>query len=120
MIGAPLIRWLLSIYSKVPEYLGAEPAVALITEGGRRFAETAAGKVEVVIASAKQASSIGSDNLAGVYVVGTGDTGAASTFVTLGVVYFIVMMIASFMYRVPAEDWKPEGWNSEELTNKKW
>lgn len=119
MIGAPLIRWLLSIYSKVPEYLGAESAVALITEGGRRFAETAAGKVEVVIASAKQASSIGSDNLAGVYVVGTGDTGAASTFVTLGVVYFIVMMIASFMYRVPAEDWKPEGWNSEELTNKK-
>ncbi|HBQ36472.1 MAG TPA: MFS transporter, partial [Rhodobacteraceae bacterium] len=48
MIGAPLIRWLLSIYAKAPEYLGAESAVTLITEGGRRFAETAAGKVEVV------------------------------------------------------------------------
>ena len=46
---------------------------------------------------------------AGVYVVGSGNTGAAGTFLTLGVVYFIVMIIASFSYRVPAEGWKPEG-----------
>jgi len=43
--------------------------VALVTEEGRRFAETAAGKVEVVIASANQAASFGGE--AGVYVVGT-------------------------------------------------
>ena len=119
MIGAPLIRWLLSIYAKAPEYLGAESAVNLITEGGRRFAETAAGKVEVVIASAKQAAAISSDALEGVYVVGTGDTGASATFVTLGVGYFIVMMIASFLYRVPAADWAPEGWDATKLTSKK-
>ena len=119
MIGAPLIRWLLSIYAKAPEYLGAESAVTLITEGGRRFAETAAGKVEVVIASAKQAAAISSDALEGVYVVGTGDTGASATFVTLGVGYFIVMMIASFLYRVPAADWAPEGWDAAKLTSKK-
>ena len=119
MIGAPLIRWLLSIYAKAPEYLGAESAVNLITEGGRRFAETAAGKVEVVIASAKQAAAISSEALEGVYVVGTGDTGASATFVTLGVGYFIVMMIASFMYRVPAADWAPDGWDAAKLTSKK-
>jgi hypothetical protein len=51
---------------------------------------------------------------AGVYIVGTGDTGAAGTFLTLGVVYFIVMLIASFAYRVPAENWKPEGWTPPE------
>jgi len=117
MIGAPLIRYLLGIYQKAPEFLGTESAVNLITEGGRRFAETAAGKVEVVVASAKQAAIYGGD--AGVYQVGTGDTGAASTFITLGIGYFIVMMIASFMYRVPAANWKPEGWNPTTLTNKK-
>ena len=43
-------------------------------------------------------------------MVGTGDTGAASVFITLGVVYFIIMIIASFSYRIPAENWKPAGW----------
>ena len=108
MIGAPLISALLETFQRAPEYLGAENMVALVTEEGRRFAETAAGKVEVVIASANQAASFGGE--AGVYVVGTGETGAAATFLTLGIAYFIVMMFASFQYRVPKEGWKPEGW----------
>ncbi|WP_338853613.1 OFA family MFS transporter [Alteromonas macleodii] len=108
MIGAPLISALLETFQRAPEYLGAENMVALVTEEGRRFAETAAGKVEVVIASANQAASFGGE--AGVYVVGTGETGAASTFLTLGIAYFIVMMFASFQYRVPKEGWKPDGW----------
>jgi len=119
MIGAPLIRWLLEKFEKAPEFLGAADAVTLITEGGRRFAETAAGKVEVVIASAKQAAELPGDALAGVYVVGSGNTGAASTFMALGIGYFIVMIIASFLYRIPAEGWKPEGWDETKLTSKK-
>ena len=47
---------------------------------------------------------------AGVYVVGTGNTGATGAFLTLGIVYFIIMIIASFQYRVPAEGWKPKGY----------
>ena len=108
MIGAPLKDWLLSLYSRAPDYLGAEGAVALVTEGGRRFAETSGGLIEVVVASAEQAASFGGE--AGVYVVGTGDTGAAGAFLTLGIVYFIVMVFAAFQYRVPREGWKPEGW----------
>ena len=108
MIAAPVKGWLLNLFETTPEYLGAQDAVTTMVENGRIFAETAAGKVEVVIASAAQAAELGSE--AGVYVVGTGDTGAAQTFMTLGVVYFIVMVIAAFQYRVPAKDWKPEGW----------
>ena len=112
MIAAPVKDWLLSVYAKVPEYLGANDAVTIITEGGRRFVETAAGKAEVVAASASQAAPYGGE--AGVYVVGTGDTGASATFLTLGIVYFCVMIIASFLYRVPPADWKPEGWVPKE------
>ncbi len=119
MIGAPLIRWLLGVFSKAPDYLGPESAVKLITENGRRFAETAAGKIEVVVASASQAAALPGGGDAGVYVVGTGNTGAEGTFITLGIAYFIVMMIAAFQYRVPATNWKPEGWNPETLTSKK-
>ncbi|PCI03001.1 MAG: MFS transporter [Hyphomicrobiales bacterium] len=117
MIGAPLIRWLLGLYAKTPDYLGAESAITLITEGGRRFAETAVGKVEVVIANAAQAAALPGGGEAGVYVVGTGNTGAASTFITLGIGYFIVMIIASFQYRVPKEGWLPKGWSPSKITN---
>ena len=51
MIGAPLKTYLLSLYYQAPEYLGKVTEVNLITEGGRRFAEIAGNKIEVVVAS---------------------------------------------------------------------
>ena len=32
------------------------------------------------------------------------------TFLFLGIVYFLIMTIAAFSYRVPTEGWKPKGW----------
>ena len=121
MIGAPLKKFLLDYYAKAPEYLGLESAVTLITEGGRRFAEVAGEKVEVVVASASEAAQMAIPGDAGVYVVGTGDTGAGGAFLTLGIVYFIIMIIAAFQYRVPAEGWLPEGYkppSKDESTSK--
>ncbi|MDA8870624.1 OFA family MFS transporter [Rhizobiaceae bacterium] len=109
IIGTPLIGWLLSLFAKAPTFLGAEGAIELVTEGGRRFAEVNGQRIEAVIATAKDVASFPGAE-AGVYAVGTGNTGAAGTFFTLGIGYFIVMMIAAFAYRVPAADWKPEGW----------
>ncbi|RPE71351.1 MFS transporter [Pacificibacter maritimus] len=115
MIAAPIKGWLLGLYAKAPEFLGAQDAVTTVVENGRVFAETAAGQVEVVIASAAQAADFGGQ--AGLYVIGTGDTGASQTFLTLGIVYFIVMVLAAFQYRVPAPDWKPEGWEPKTVTS---
>jgi MFS family permease len=36
--------------------------------------------------------------------------GVLETFVTMGVMYFMYMMIGVYAIRVPAADWKPEGW----------
>jgi MFS family permease len=36
--------------------------------------------------------------------------GVMETFVTMGVVYFMFMMIGVFSVRVPSPDWKPAGW----------
>ncbi|HEY5264506.1 MAG TPA: OFA family MFS transporter [Steroidobacteraceae bacterium] len=36
--------------------------------------------------------------------------GILETFVTMGVIYFMFMMIGVYAVRVPAEDWKPKGW----------
>jgi len=38
--------------------------------------------------------------------------GVLETFVTMGVIYFMYMMIGVYAVRVPAPDWKPEGWTA--------
>jgi MFS family permease len=40
--------------------------------------------------------------------------GVLETFVTMGVIYFMFMMIGVIAVRVPAADWKPEGWSASE------
>ncbi len=72
MIGAPLKTYLLSLFYQAPEYLGKATDVSLITEGGRRFAEVAGSKVEVVIASVSDMAKVPVPGPEGVYVVGTG------------------------------------------------
>lgn len=119
MIGAPLKTYLLSLYYQAPDYLGKVSDVNLITEAGRRYAEVAGQKLEVVIASASDMLKAPVPGPEGVYVVGTGDTGATGVFLTLGIVYLIVMMIAAFSFRVPAKDWKPEGWEPKPASEKK-
>ena len=39
-----------------------------------------------------------------------GSNGVLETFVTMGVIYFMFMMIGVYSVRVPAADWKPAGW----------
>lgn len=111
MIGAPLKQWLLTVFYRAPDYLGPAANVELITEQGRRFAEVAGSLREVIVVGASDLSSMIVPGPEGVYVIGTGDTGVASTFFVLGVAYCAVMLAASFTYRVPAENWRPEGWS---------
>ncbi|MFB0836177.1 OFA family MFS transporter [Arthrobacter halodurans] len=42
--------------------------------------------------------------------VASGDS-VAKLFLTLGIVYFVVMMYGVFSIRVPAEGWRPNGWD---------
>ncbi len=110
MIATPIKESLLAFFYKAPQFLGAENTVNLVTEGGKRMADVGGQMVEVVVAGAAQVAAAPVPLQEGVYVVGTGNTGAAATFFTLGISYFIVMMIASFSYRVPREGWLPAGW----------
>jgi len=103
--------------------------VDLVTEQGRRFATVGGELQEVVVATANDVNALGYDGVSllgiqyqdlslivttniqvapGVYVTGTGNTGAAKTFATLGVGYFAAMVAGSAGQRVPAADWKPQ------------
>ena len=109
MIAKFMVDPLVKVFYEAPTYLGAASAVELVTRGGKRFAETASGLTEVVLIGANDVANMIVPGPEGVYVVGSGTSGAAATFITLGVVYFVVMAIAAFSYRVPREGWAPEG-----------
>ncbi|MDC1436553.1 OFA family MFS transporter [Gammaproteobacteria bacterium] len=109
MIGAPLKRFFIQRFYEAPEYLGTVDQLTLITQAGRRFVERAGEQLEVVVIGANDVASMLVPGPEGIYVVGTGSVGVAQTFLVLGALYFVVMLIAAFSYRVPAEGWQPEG-----------
>ncbi|MGA0804894.1 MAG: OFA family MFS transporter [Pseudohongiellaceae bacterium] len=110
MIGAPLKRWLLEQFHELPTYLGTVDQLTLVTEVGRRYVEQAGQKLEVVVIGANDVASMLVPGPEGVYVVGTGSVGVMQTFVVLGLLYFVIMLLAAFSYRIPAVGWKPAGW----------
>jgi MFS family permease len=110
MIGAPLKNWLINTFYSAPEYLGPLATVDLITEAGRRFTQIAGELHEVTVIGANDVANMIVPGPEGVYLVYTGSVGVAQAFVALGFIYFIVMMLAAFSYRIPAPDWTPAGW----------
>jgi MFS family permease len=118
IIGAPLKRYFIRHFYDEPDYLGTVDQVNLVTEAGRRFAEIGGEMREVVVVGANDVAGMIVRGAEGVYAVGTGDVGIAGTFVTLGLVYFAVMVAAAFSYRLPAPGWKPPGWTPPDAAHR--
>lgn len=106
IIGAPMIEALLQFFYVAPERVGAIADIELTTEAGRRFAEIGGQLREVVVVSAN-AEGVEQAASPGVYLVGTGSTGAAAAFVTLGAIHLAIMLPAALAYRVPRAGWTP-------------
>ena len=43
--------------------------------------------------------------------------GAWETFIAMGAIYFVFMMIGAFRYRIPPAGWRPEGWTPPAKAN---
>jgi len=110
IIGAPLKRWFMQFFYEAPQYLGTVDQLQLITEAGRRFVEQAGQRLEVVVIGANDIASMLVPGPEGVYVVSSGSIGIGQTFIALGLIYFVIMLIAAFSYRIPREGWLPAGW----------
>ena len=116
IIGAPLNDFLLDRFYRPPLYLGTHEQVQPHLREGRLFAETESGDRLVVAIHPQEAARLPIPGEPGVYVVGTGTSGVAETFFVLGVGYFLTMLLAAFSYRIPAADWKPDGWTGASPT----
>jgi hypothetical protein len=112
LVGTPLIKYLLDFFYRSPDYLGLEDAILGITTNpaGVQFVELAGRLREIVVLTPHESVIRSGHPPAGFYVVGTGDSGVAGTFLVLGIAYFVFMIVAALFYRIPANDWKPRGW----------
>ncbi len=110
MIGTPMKEFFIRMFYRAPEYLGNVADVNLVTEAGRRFAEISGTLQEVVVIGAAEVRDMTVPGPEGIYLVDTGASGVAETFLVIGLIYLAVMLIAAFSYRIPAEEWKPSGW----------
>ena len=110
MIGTPMKEFFIRMFYRAPDYLGTVSEVNLVTEAGRRFADIGGTLREVVVIGASEVREMIVPGPEGVYLVNSGATGVAETFFVIGLIYLVVMLIAAFSYRIPAEGWKPDGW----------
>lgn len=112
IIGAPLKDALIETFYRQPAYLGTTSSVRTeLDDAGRKVAEVDGVQRPVVVISEQEGKKLPRPAAAGVYLVGTGSSGVAETFVVLGLAYFLEMVLAAFSYRLPAPDWQPAGWN---------
>ena len=120
MIGTPMKEYFIRLFYRAPEYLGTQSQVELVTEAGRRFSEVGGVLQEVVIVGSSEVRDMTLPGPEGVYVVGSGATGVAEAFILIGLIYLTVMLIAAFSYRLPPQEWQPDGWQkpNEDTRNK--
>ena len=111
-VATPLKELLLNYYFKAPEFLGSREELNVIIKDGKQYVKDAAFQLqEVVYANAMDLSqNIGNKSSEalqeGLYLVGSGNTGTAMTFATLGALYFITMNLGAFGYRLPPKDYE--------------
>jgi MFS family permease len=117
MIAAPLKEYFIRLFYRAPDYLGLVGDVKLITEGGKRYAEIGERLHEVVVVGQNDIAGMIVPGDVGVYISGTGSVGVAESFIVIGLIYFVVMLIAAFSYRIPAAGWQPAGWQPLQETD---
>ena len=118
MIGTPMKEFFIRMFYRAPEYLGSAGDVSLVTEAGRRFVEVGGILREVVVIGASEVRDMTIPGPEGVYLVNTGASGVAETILIIGLIYLVVMLIAAFSYRIPADGWKPAGWTEPSETER--
>jgi len=113
---APSMNYLMSKFSVAPAFLGSS-GVDLVTEGGRQFALVGGNLQEVVYASASELARLPFSGLAeGFYLVGSGSTGVALAYSTMGLAYTAIILASSLALKRAPPGFEPQGWRPAEGT----
>ncbi len=108
LIFTPIYQSLMQKFAQLPDYLG--PAENFVTKimDGKLYADVNGQLVEVVQAGAAELAKIPFTLSEGLYVVGTGNTGAAAALATMGAAYFSIIAASSFLIKNPHPSYVPD------------
>ena len=84
----PAAQYLMKTFQTMPEYLGPVDKVITKAMDGKLFADMNGTLIEVVQASTAELAKLPYTLPEGIYVVGTGSSGAAEALAVLGATYF--------------------------------
>jgi MFS family permease len=109
LLFTPAVQYLTKKFAKMPDYLGSAEDFVTKTIDGKFFADVDGLMVEVVQAGASELSKIPYSSLQeGLYVVGSGSTGAMEALGTIGAAYFLSMFASSLLMKTPHPSYKVE------------
>lgn len=101
LVFTPSVQYLMNKFHKLPEFLGPAENFATQLKDGRLFADVNGALVEVVQAGASELAKIPYALSEGLYVVGSGSTGAAEALAVMGAAYFSIIMGSAMMIKKP-------------------
>lgn len=101
LVFTPCAQYLMKHFSKLPEYLGPADQFATTVKDGKIFADVNGALVEVVQAGTSELAKLPYTMSEGLYVVGSGSSGAAEALAVMGMAYFSVIMAAALSMKKP-------------------
>ena len=104
-----LIKWF-------PDRRGMATGMAIMGFGGG--AMIGAPLANLLMNGGTVVSVFGHDLTTAGFKSASGQPGVTATFLVLGLIYLVVMTIGALSYRVPPENWAPDGWTSPAKTSR--
>lgn len=109
LLFTPMVQMLSKHFAKMPEYIGPATDFALRNVDGKTFADVNGSAVEVVQALGSDIAKLSYSLPEGLYVVGSGSTGAAEALAVCAAGYFSIMLASALVMRAPHASFVPEG-----------
>lgn len=102
LLFPPCVQQLMNQFAVLPEYLGPASNFTTKVIEGKLFAQLSDGQlVEVVQAGATELAKLSHTMAEGLYVVGSGSTGAAEALAVMGLTYFAIMFSSALAIKKP-------------------
>jgi hypothetical protein len=109
LVFGPVSQYLVKKFAKMPDYLGPVSDFTTKVIDGRLFTDINGAAVEVVIANSADIAKLPYDLAEGLYVVGSGSTGAAEALGVIGAGYFTIMLASALAFKKPHPSFVPAG-----------
>ena len=111
LVFTPVAQALMQHFARMPEFIGPTSNFTLQHIGGKMFTEVNGNLVEVVEALSSDLARLPYDLCEGLYVVGSGGTGAAEALAILGAGYFAIIMGSALTIKNPHSSYVPVGYD---------